>query len=543
MNQNSHFIFTALRSTRAKHLCLCFVLAIAPFALGCSNAHATQDPAAAQSPPIQPMPTETTEQSPSVSPPKQAKPIATTNDSGRMLDADSTKDGQGAAASQHEASQLDEISRRRLQSRSDDLRQTIESLYGEGRFISMLRYEAELLPIVEMLNGANSWQAKMTRSYFDHYKWVTSLPGDALAKYSDAAKCDQMAATENRRQHFKDAAAYTDREVEILKELHVPNTIVYARLLRFIATQRWLASNHQGYRIATEEAMGICAHTVGVVSPDYAECVAYLGNHHRFTGDFGNSLRLCIQARNIYAKAAGDDDESFARFLVRIAETEACLGLVDEAESNLRRAMDISKKTSVRPDELYANSAGMLGDIYSLTGRYPAAENLLLEARFFYEFHYDSDDANCVNILRKLGVLYFETGKFELAEPLLKGAVRWAEDTFGKEDGRGDVSSALQSLGEMYSKQKRFKESVTLLQTALRSQEMLLGKDNPWLISVLRSDAVALRATGRGEEADECDRRRKAFESSIAMIRERVRKEEHTTPKGEKGTGAYYGVR
>ena len=379
----------------------------------------------------------------------------------------------------------------------------------------MLRRENDLLPIVKMIRGENSWQARTVLSHEAHYRWVTLLNSRDLLRYSEAMRLDSLAAEENRSQHFRAAVADAEREVAILNELHVPRSVVYAELLQFLGTLRWLSTDYVGYRRELRESMLIISDAVGDASPQFAEVTAEFGNYYKLVGDLERARKLCGDACDKYAKAVGKDDEGYAGFLRRVAVIDACLGRVKQAEASLQKTIRLCKKISLRPDELCAICDATLADLYRQIGEYSAAEPLLLEATYYDEFHYGADDARCITVHRLLGSLYTAMGKLDLAEPLLRSALRSATTTFSEDDGCGDLSLATQSMADMYLVQKRYNEAAPLLRQSLLQQERLMGKDNPGLLPILRSYTTAMRETGHVREAEEADGRVKNLDSSL----------------------------
>jgi tetratricopeptide (TPR) repeat protein len=430
---------------------------------------------------------------------------------------------------------VDDATKQQLIARAADLVQLLELLRNEGRVAEFQKPADELIDVRTRLYGDDSWQVRLLRSQMVYYRWILSLdrPG-GLQAFNEATVLDETAHEEDRKRHYGSALQAAENEMEMLSSLHQPDTVFRATLLQFIGKQRWLAADYHGYEKAVRQSSTIMGESVGRVSPHYAESLMDLSRYYKASGDFAESLRLGEQASAVFASAVGENDPGYASYLLDIASIEGRIGCFDRAERHALKAVELARTAGGVPNDLYVDCTMALANLYCATEKYSAAEPLLIEARSYLEKHYDAADNRCIYVRVGLGQEYAKTHRYEQAKPILAGALSLAQATYGEASGRGEFSAAAQGLGEMYLMQKNLAEAEPLLRHSLELQEKRCGKNNPWLISILRSNAELMRSTERTSEANELDRRRHALEDSVAAVRAHFQaiwsSEEHAGP-------------
>jgi tetratricopeptide (TPR) repeat protein len=114
----------------------------------------------------------------------------------------------------------------------------------------------------------------------------------------------------------------------------------------------------------------------------------------------------------------------------------------------------------------------------------------------------------------KYGSWHYVQARFNLAEPLLRRALKIDEQSFGQDDPK--VSSDLNNLAQLLQATNRLQEAEPLMRRALKIEEQSFGQDDRKVAIRLNNLAGLLHATNRVAEAEPLYRRALAiFEKSL----------------------------
>lgn len=140
-----------------------------------------------------------------------------------------------------------------------------------------------------------------------------------------------------------------------------------------------------------------------------------------------------------------------------------------------------------------------------LQNDYAKGEKLLFQAVDINQKVFGEDSDRAADALRVAADLFVYEKKFSNAEPYLLRVVHIYEGVYGS-DGIA-MTVPLSSLCNLYDKWDKAKESDACYEHLLTVLEKQYGHDNPVIVSVLLSDAKALRAMGRTADAEKVDQR------------------------------------
>jgi tetratricopeptide (TPR) repeat protein len=142
--------------------------------------------------------------------------------------------------------------------------------------------------------------------------------------------------------------------------------------------------------------------------------------------------------------------------------------------------------------------------------RYSEAEHMLRDGLVMREKLLGYSHPLVVQSINNLATLYWERSEFDESQALYERALALCE--------QGSVShlekvTSLNNLGELYCVQGRYYEAEPLLRRALHIRETSFGSMNTDVAITLENLARLLRATARGEEAQELEKRANSIRS------------------------------
>lgn len=136
---------------------------------------------------------------------------------------------------------------------------------------------------------------------------------------------------------------------------------------------------------------------------------------------------------------------------------------------------------------------------------FAAGEKLLFQAVDINEKVFGENSDRAADSLRVAADLLVFEKKFAKAEPYLLRAVHVDEGVYGRDSM--DLAAPLTSLCNLYNKWDKPTQSEACYEHLLTVLEKQYGRDNPVIVSVLLSDAKALREMGRAADAEKVDQR------------------------------------
>jgi CHAT domain-containing protein/tetratricopeptide (TPR) repeat protein len=188
----------------------------------------------------------------------------------------------------------------------------------------------------------------------------------------------------------------------------------------------------------------------------------------------------------------------------------------DEAESLLKRSLEIHAKADGAMHPKVAWTLAILGWLYCQEGRYTDAETPLRRSLAIREKHFDSGHPAVAQSLTYLGVLYEDQGRYSDAEPLLKRSLAIRETTLGNSDA--EVAESLTFLAMLYRDQGRYAEAEPLFKRSLMIREKRLSLDHPDVAHSLSNLASLYSEQGRYSEAEPLLKRAIAIEQSASGV-------------------------
>ena len=179
-----------------------------------------------------------------------------------------------------------------------------------------------------------------------------------------------------------------------------------------------------------------------------------------------------------------------------IGKTYYKLGLFDEAEAHLERALDLAVRSA--PDHLGACLA-TLGNLRRAQGRLDEARDLYRRSLDALRASLGTNDARVGDMLQNLGTLALETGRLAEAGPLLLEAVGILEASLGTDEVR--TVEAQSALGAMYFHRGMLDKAESVYRDCLAAQRRLLGTEKVATIASMNNLGVILKRQGKLEEA------------------------------------------
>jgi tetratricopeptide (TPR) repeat protein len=208
---------------------------------------------------------------------------------------------------------------------------------------------------------------------------------------------------------------------------------------------------------------------------------------------------LDIAARRI-DKAFSDRPAIEAAVRQTIGETYQSLGLLSEAESQERRALELRRRVlgGGHPDTL--DSQVSLGWLLTEQGKSAEAEGLLrlaLEAR---RRALGDEHPDTLVVMNNLALALSALGQVAEAESLLRRTIEARRRVLGPEHRY--TLHAMNGLAVLLDEQRRFAESEALARQVLETHLRVRGPDHPDSLTAMNNLAALLYSLGRLAEAE-----------------------------------------
>ena len=182
---------------------------------------------------------------------------------------------------------------------------------------------------------------------------------------------------------------------------------------------------------------------------------------------------------------------------------------VEKAETFLKQAIQSAEETPSAEEDL-ALSLTVLASVYHGTGRYNAAEPLLLRALPLTEKVRGADHPDVARILGNLGLLYHSRGDYVQAEEYYQRSLKVLETAFGPD--HPELILTLNNLGALDMAEQRYPEAEEHYKRTLSIAENAAEPPGPYLTVALRGYAELLKLQGRPDEARDFEDRAKQLE-------------------------------
>ena len=201
-----------------------------------------------------------------------------------------------------------------------------------------------------------------------------------------------------------------------------------------------------------------------------------------------------------------------------IGATYSDLGVYDQAQEQIERALSLRRRLLGDDDPDTQASTLALGQVLEQRGRYDDAVRLLSPLVERLRRERGPDDPATVDATANVGRLFWQQGKYADAEPVLQTALAGQRRTLGEDDPA--TLTTMNSLATNYFAQGKYAESEPLYRTVLDRRRRVLGAEHPSTVISMSNLAGLQRIRGRYEEAE-------ALYREVRDIRERVLGTEH----------------
>jgi non-specific serine/threonine protein kinase/serine/threonine-protein kinase len=217
----------------------------------------------------------------------------------------------------------------------------------------------------------------------------------------------------------------------------------------------------------------------------------------------GNTLT----AREVLDKGAQRIDQTLAhqpaiqgRLLGTIGGVYTGLGLYREAESLLRRAIDLDERSLGADHADTLEAVNRLANVYWFMGRYTDAEPLYLRVVDSRRRTLGADNRATLRARYDLASSYVLENRQAEAERLLVDTLEVQRRKFGDEDS--DTLLSMHNLASLYHKERRYAESATLNEEVFKAQQRTLGSDHPETLNTQHNLGTDYYALQRYPEAE-----------------------------------------
>jgi tetratricopeptide (TPR) repeat protein len=187
-----------------------------------------------------------------------------------------------------------------------------------------------------------------------------------------------------------------------------------------------------------------------------------------------------------------------ATLLDAVGTVYAKLGLYEQAEAPLRRALELRRAHYPRGDPEVARSEMHFGELSLHRGDYETARRYLEDA--LAAFRRDGEHpAEVAALLLDLARLESDQGDPERAERLAREALALQQDALGEKDVQ--FASTLDRLGSLAYLRGDYASAEDLLRQGLEVRRLALGESHPETLDSLSNLAHVLDARGAAEES------------------------------------------
>jgi len=219
-----------------------------------------------------------------------------------------------------------------------------------------------------------------------------------------------------------------------------------------------------------------------------------MGEVYRKLGLYDQAESLVKKAISIQQDTLGDEHLEMSRSLNILASILWERGDYAEAKPIYERTLKIRKKI-LGPDHLdVAHTLNNLANLLMFQGNYAEAKPLMERALEIREKAYGPNHEDVANTLNSMGALYYLMGEFAKAEPLFERTLAIREEILGHDHPH--LAMTLNNLALVRKELGKYSGAKLLLERTIAIQEKVLGPDHTNLASGLHNLAEVLRAMG-----------------------------------------------
>jgi len=237
--------------------------------------------------------------------------------------------------------------------------------------------------------------------------------------------------------------------------------------------------------------------------PDRKDLIATqyqrLGRACSLGGMFDEAETALRKAIELRTEALGADDPAVAESLHTLSNVYSRQGRYGEAERAARRAVELREEHFGPDHDLVADSLNNLAAVYFHVGRYVDAEELFRRSLAIHERVFGPDHVEVANNVSNLATIYRNAGQFDEAIEYDQRALAIRRAKYGQKHAR--TAYSLNNLGLSYAAVGRYNEAVQLYEQALAIRKELLGPESPDTLVTMNNLAVAYGMQQRNEDA------------------------------------------
>lgn len=189
-----------------------------------------------------------------------------------------------------------------------------------------------------------------------------------------------------------------------------------------------------------------------------------------------------------------------AKLLGAIGTVYQSLGMYGQAETNLRRALAISREVSGDDNDDVALLLNNLATVLWDTDDYGGAEALYREALAIIRRLHEGGHKELADTLSNLAMLLEEKGDYAAAEPLMREALAMNRALFGEEHAA--VAVSLNNMAKLLNSTGDDAGAEALYREALSMGRKLLGDNDPFIATTLNNLAMQMKSNGDYDGAE-----------------------------------------
>jgi non-specific serine/threonine protein kinase/serine/threonine-protein kinase len=243
-----------------------------------------------------------------------------------------------------------------------------------------------------------------------------------------------------------------------------------------------------------------------------ADLLTAMGQAYSGLGLYDPATKLLTTARSDQ-QAAPVPAESRVRTLVASGTTSYLAGEYVPAQTFLREAVDLARRTLAPDDLLRSEALDNLADVLTQLNRYPEAERLCREALAIDRKRSPDQAAMLARTLDSLGSAYFYSGDLPAAEAAMREALAVHQKASGLRHAL--TAQAMNNLAMVFYQSGRYAEAEEMFKQSLPVHLEVYGAEHPEVAALLNNLGGSALMAGRIDEAEPLLRRALAMEDKL----------------------------
>jgi eukaryotic-like serine/threonine-protein kinase len=201
-----------------------------------------------------------------------------------------------------------------------------------------------------------------------------------------------------------------------------------------------------------------------------------------------------------------------------IGQTYTDLGLYPEAQTQLKRALDLRRQVLGAKNPETLKTMERVGYLAYLQGNYPEAETVLGNTLEMLRQVSGPEHPDTLKSMADLAIVYREQGKYAQAEALSSQTLEIRRRVLGLE--HPDTLKSMNNLASVYISEDKYEQAEALDSQTLEIRRRLLGPEHPATLQSMVNLSIAYFADGEFARAE-------ALDTQVVEIQRRVLGSEH----------------